>query len=381
LLWILPLLALVAAIPALLGISNFFLWIAISIQWIMLVAFSKQVSFYFRYFGRKSALLEKYMALVELIGKTNFVAEKLIGLQNSVIHPQPAGKVFFELKKWIDRFEYRQNIIVAFLLNSLFLWDIRCVFHLGHWHQKHHREIAGWIDAIAAFDALVSFSGFPGNHPDFVYPEIAANDFTFRAEQLVHPLLLPEKRVGNDFSVSGWSKSVIITGANMAGKSTFLRTVGVNLILAEAGAPVCAKSMVFTPVQLFTNMRTTDSLQKEESYFFAELKRIKRVLELLEQGIPVFVILDEMLKGTNSIDKFNGSKELIKKLLLLPAVSLIATHDLKLSEMEADFPTQVANLCFEIRIENNEMIFDYKLSAGVTQTMNATFLMRKMGII
>ncbi len=380
-LWLIPLLTLVAAIPALLGITKLFLWTAIFIQWSLLLFFSKQVSFYFRYFGRKSAMLEKYMAMLEYTGRGDFKSEKLLQMKHSVIHPKPAGKTFSELKNWVDRFEYRQNIIVAFLLNSLLLWDIRCMFHLWRWHQLHHGEIAGWLDTIAAFDELVSLAGFAGNHPGFAYPEVASDDFIFRAEQLGHPLLPQNKRVGNNFVVASWSKAVIVTGANMAGKSTFLRTVGVNLILAEAGAPVCAQSMVFTPVQLFTNMRTTDSLQKEESYFFAELKRIKRVLELLENGMPVFVILDEMLKGTNSVDKLNGSKELVKKLLQLPAVSLIATHDLKLSEMDADFPNQVANLCFEIRIENNEMVFDYKLSSGVTQTMNATFLMKKMGII
>ncbi len=380
-LWLIPLLTLVAAIPALLGITKLFLWTAIFIQWSLLLFFSKQVSFYFRYFGRKSAMLEKYMAMLEYTGRGDFKSEKLLQMKHSVIHPKPAGKIFSALKNWVNRFEYRQNIIVAFLLNSLLLWDIRCMFHLWRWHQLHHGEIAGWLDTIAAFDELVSLAGFAGNHPGFAYPEVASDDFIFRAEQLGHPLLPQNKRVGNNFVVASWSKAVIVTGANMAGKSTFLRTVGINLILAETGAPVCAKNMVFTPVQLFTNMRTTDSLQKEESYFFAELKRIKRVLELLENGMPVFVILDEMLKGTNSVDKLNGSKELIKKLLQLPAVSLIATHDLKLSEMDADFPNQVANLCFEIRIENNEMVFDYKLSSGVTQTMNATFLMKKMGII
>jgi hypothetical protein len=380
-LWLIPLLTLVAAIPAMLGISKLFLWITILIQWSLLLFFSKQISFYFRYFGRKSALLEKYMALLEYIGKGDFKSDKLLQMKHSVIHPKPAGKTFSELKNWVDRFEYRQNIIVAFLLNSILLWDIRCMFHLWRWHQQHHGEIAGWLDTIAAFDEMVSLAGFAGNHPEFVYPEVTTNDFAFKAEQLGHPLLPQNKRVGNDFAVAGWSNAVIVTGANMAGKSTFLRTVGINLILAECGAPVCAQNMVFTPVQLFTNMRTTDSLQKEESYFFAELKRIKRVLELLESGLPVFVILDEMLKGTNSVDKLNGSKELVKKLLQLPAVSLIATHDLKLSEMDADFPKQVENLCFEIRIENNEMVFDYKLSNGVTQTMNATFLMKKMGII
>ena len=149
----------------------------------------------------------------------------------------------------------------------------------------------------------------------------------------------------------------------------------------RAGAPVCAAAMKFTPVFLYTNMRTTDSLQKEESYFFAELKRIKRLLEMLNQGTPVFVILDEMLKGTNSVDKLNGSKALVERLAGIKSVSLIATHDLKLSEMENQLPGKVENYCFEIRIENNEMIFDYKLTHGITQTMNATFLMKKMGII
>jgi DNA mismatch repair ATPase MutS len=139
--------------------------------------------------------------------------------------------------------------------------------------------------------------------------------------------------------------------------------------------------MRFTPVAIYTNMRTTDSLLHDESYFFAELKRIKGVLERLQNGEKIFVILDEMLKGTNSIDKLNGSKELTRRLLKYHSVSLIATHDLKLSEMEQEFPDQIKNLCFEIRIENDEMVFDYKLSDGVTKTMNATYLMKKMGII
>jgi DNA mismatch repair ATPase MutS len=167
----------------------------------------------------------------------------------------------------------------------------------------------------------------------------------------------------------------------MAGKSTFLRTVGVNQILARIGAPVCASKMVITPTSLYTNMRTTDSLLKDEVYFFAELKRLKGVLDRLEKGERIFVILDEILKGTNSVDKLNGSRDLIRKLVKLKSVSLVATHDLKLSEMENDFPQQVINKCFEISIENNELIFDYKLTNGVTKMMNATFLMKKMGII
>jgi DNA mismatch repair ATPase MutS len=174
---------------------------------------------------------------------------------------------------------------------------------------------------------------------------------------------------------------IIVTGANMAGKSTFLRAVGVNLILARTGAPVCASEFIYTPIELFTNMRTTDSLFNDESYFFAELKRLSNVLQRLQKGQELFVILDEMLKGTNSVDKLNGSKELIKKLVQFKSVSLIATHDLKLSEMEKEFPNNVYNKCFEINIIDNELVFDYKLSGGVTKMMNATFLMKKMGII
>src|SRR5690606_230284 len=162
---------------------------------------------------------------------------------------------------------------------------------------------------------------------------------------------------------------------------TFLRTVGVNLILGRTGAPVCAREITYTPVKIYTNMRTTDSLLKDESYFFAELKRIKTVLDKLKNGERIFIILDEMLKGTNSVDKLNGSKQLIKKLLELKAVALIATHDLKISELEEEFPQMVYNKCFEIKLENEEMFFDYLLKDGVTKTMNATFLMQKMGII
>jgi DNA mismatch repair ATPase MutS len=174
---------------------------------------------------------------------------------------------------------------------------------------------------------------------------------------------------------------VIVTGANMSGKSTFLRTVGVNMVLAMAGAPVCAARMQFTPVGLFSNMRTTDSLFDDESYFFAELKRLQAILLEIEQGTSTLVILDEILKGTNSVDKLYGSQQLVRKLVQHAATVMVATHDLKLTELEAEFDGAVQNRCFEIEIKNDEMHFDYQLRKGVTHVMNATFLMKKMGII
>jgi hypothetical protein len=381
LLKVIPLLTLISIVPAALGISNLFLWVMILVQWILLYFFRKNVTLYFSFFGQKSELLGKYMQLLQFIEEKEFQSVLWCELQNKVRKPVSASKIFQQLKSLVEQFEYRQNILVGIFLNSVFLWDIRCVYRLWIWHNRHHQKLTEWLEVIAETDAIISLANFANNHPEFIFPEIHEGGFTFQAEKMGHPLLHKNKRVGNDFEINGWAKVMIITGANMAGKSTFLRTVGVNLILARTGAPVCAERMSFTPIEIYTNMRTTDSLLKDESYFFAELKRIKGVLDWLQKGERIFVILDEMLKGTNSVDKLNGSKELIRKLLELKAVSLIATHDLKLSEMEDEFPQQVFNKCFEIRIENDDLVFDYKLSNGVTKTMNATFLMKKMGII
>lgn len=167
----------------------------------------------------------------------------------------------------------------------------------------------------------------------------------------------------------------------MAGKSTFLRTIGINLILASQGCKVCATSFGFSPVRLFTNMRTTDNLMKDESYFYAELLRLKNMLELLRNGEKLFIIIDEMLKGTNSVDKLNGSVEVLKQLVQLNTHCMVATHDLKLTELADRFPGIIKNQCFEVNLSGDELQFDYKLKEGVTSTMNATFLMKKMGII
>ena len=381
LLWVVPLLTSISAVPAILGITNLFIWFMVLVQWIFLYFFWKKVTEYFRFFGRKSDLLSKYMQLLRLIEESEFKSELLCGLKNKVTRPISSSAIFQQLKTLVEQFEYRQNFLVGFFLNSVLLWDIRCVYKLWNWHIRNHKKLTDWLEVISETDALISLANFANNHPNFIFPEIKEGEFTFHSEKLGHPLLRENKRICNDFEINGWSKVMIITGANMAGKSTFLRTVGVNLILARTGAPVCAENMVFTPIEIYTNMRTTDSLLKDESYFYAELKRIKGVLDWLQKGEHIFVILDEMLKGTNSVDKLNGSRELLRKLVQYKSVSLIATHDLKLSEMETEFPQLVFNKCFEIRIENDELVFDYKLSDGVTKTMNATFLMKKMGII
>ena len=378
---IVPVLTVLSMIPAVLGITNLYLIVTVFMQWVLFYFFSKRITQYFGYFGRKSELLSKYMQLLQFIEKKEFKADYLVELQKKVRRPESASKIFSHLKSLVKELEYRQNIVVGIILNSFLLWDIRCVYKLWIWHCRNHKKLADWTDVIGEMDALISLANYAHNHPEYIFPKIREDGFMLKAKQMGHPLLHGKKRVCNDLEISGWSKVVLITGANMAGKSTFLRTVGVNLVLSGIGAPVCAEELSVTPIQIYTNMRTTDSLLKDESYFFAELRRIKGVLDRLEKGERIFVILDEMLKGTNSVDKLNGSRELIRRLINLKTVSLIATHDLKLSEMEEEFPQQVLNKCFEIKIENDELIFDYLLTDGATKTMNATFLMKKMGII
>lgn len=378
---ILPIITILSLIPAVLGVSNLFFTIAVFSQWFLLYFFWKQIMQYFGYFGRKSELLAKYMQLLQFIEERDFRAEYLTELQKKVRKPESASNIFKQLRSLTKELEYRQNILVGIFLNSFFLWDIRCVYKLWNWHNRNHKKLGDWLNVVAEIDALISLANFSNNHPEYVYPKIHDGGFSFHAKKLGHPLLKANKRICNDLEINGWSKVIIVTGANMAGKSTFLRTVGVNLILGRLGAPVCATEMTLTPISIYTNMRTTDSLLKDESYFFAELKRIKAVLDRLQKGERIFVILDEMLKGTNSVDKLNGSKKLIRKLVEFKSVSLIATHDLKLAELEEEFPQRVFNKCFEIKIEKDELVFDYLLSDGVTKTMNATFLMKKMGII
>ena len=198
-----------------------------------------------------------------------------------------------------------------------------------------------------------------------------------------HPLVKIEedKLIKNNYSITGNGKIDLLTGANMAGKSTFLRTVGINLILARIGTPVCADKFTFTPFELFSSLRTVDSLKDNESFFYAELKRLKQLIQLYQEDEKIFFLLDEILKGTNSADQHKGSIGLIKKLIKLKGNGIIATHDIELSNLVIDYPENIRNLCFEIEIINNQLDFDYKLKPGFCTTMNASFLMENMGII
>jgi DNA mismatch repair ATPase MutS len=332
-------------------------------------------------FGKRVEILSKYASLITKIENRKWFSVEGKEKVNEVETMGIPSKEISNLKNIISAFDNRRNILVGFILNGMFVWDILCSYQLIKWHEKNLVNYKRWDALIAFFDAVCSLSNMAYNHPDFVFPSFASGKFHFEAEHLGHPLIRPEKRITNHFKLGKEKQIVVVTGANMAGKSTFLRTVGVNMVLGMTGAPVCASKIEFVPVEVFSNMRTTDSLFDEESYFFAELKRIKAILSAVESGRSVLIILDEILKGTNSVDKLSGSQKLVKRFIGLNVPVILATHDLKLTEMKTEYPDHIQNNCFEITIADNEMFFDYTLRNGVTQTMNATFLMIKMGII
>jgi DNA mismatch repair ATPase MutS len=196
-----------------------------------------------------------------------------------------------------------------------------------------------------------------------------------------HPLIPASRRIANDLTVGRNESLILVTGSNMSGKTTFLRTLGVNLLMAECGLPVCATSFRFTPLHLLTSLRISDSLQEQTSYFMAELKKLQKIIGQLHTGAPALVLIDEILRGTNSEDKTFGSEQFIRKLLGHRCLSLFATHDLSLGELEHQLPGRISNYCFESVIENNELHFDYRLQRGIAHNRNASFLMEKMNII
>ncbi len=332
--------------------------------------------------SRKFDSIEKYRQLISLIEKESFKSDLLSKLKSVFVNENTsASENIKELKSLTDKLDARMNIVVAVLLNGILLWDINVMCGIENWRKKNKDYFMKWVDAIGEFDAFISLGMYAHNNPSYAFPEVETNHFVIEAENIGHPLIQEDVLVKNNFSISHAPKVDLLTGANMAGKSTFLRTIGVNLTIAMIGAPVCASRYKFSPIHLFTSLRTNDSLQENESFFYAELKRLHLLTEQYEQGKQVFFLLDEILKGTNSKDQHAGSEALIKKILRLNGVGIVATHDVELSKLSSQFPDQVRNLCFEITIKDNKLNFDYKLSQGVCSTMNASFLMKTMGIV
>lgn len=329
--------------------------------------------------SKMQSTFEQYFKLIQYIERESFLSKPLKeGKANVFVGNNKASKNIKSFSSAIDALDQRNNVFIALFGNAFFLWDLIQGYRIEKWIKIHQKEVKHWFDAIAFFDAYNSLGNFAFNHPEYVYPEIVDSNFVMKAENLGHPLIKKENLVRNDIQIEK-EKFFIITGANMAGKSTFLRTVSLHLLMANTGIPVCATKSLYCPIKLITSMRTSDSLTNEESYFFSELKRLKYIVENMENS-NYFVILDEILKGTNSKDKAEGSKKFIERLSALTSTGIVATHDLSLCEI-AEKNQKVENYRFDAYIKNDELSFDYKLKKGICKNMNASFLMKKMGII
>lgn len=333
--------------------------------------------------GKTAQTFEKYAGLIRLTEREEFKSVYLSGIKKRLNDQDlSASESLTSLFKLLNSFDVRFNVFASIVLNALLLFDIQIFCRLAKWKEKHKNSVSSWFDAFSDIDALTGFAVFAyNNQGDVFYPKISDRKFIIHAEEMGHPLLHPSIRICNDLHFEGTPSVIIITGANMAGKSTFLRTLSVNLILAMNGAPVCAKDFEFTPCDIMSSIKIQDSLSNNESYFYAELLRIKDIIEHVNANPRTFVVLDEILRGTNTKDKQLGSLGLLEKLISLNSVVMIATHDLAIGELEKKYPEIVVNHCFEVELTNDQLIFDYKFKKGISQKLNASFLMKKMEII
>ncbi len=327
--------------------------------------------------------LKIYARLFQVVEQEQFNSAGLIEISGKLsVSGEKVSNRIKRLSSILSDLDQRCNAIAFLLLNGLLLWDFRQLARIIDWQRLNAEYLSVWLDALAEFDVYCTLGTFCHNHPDYSFPILNGSDFpAMKAEDMGHPLIHPEICVRNGIELPERPSFIVVTGANMAGKSTYLRTIGVNFLLAMIGAPVCAKKMEISPCRLYTSLRTTDSLADNESYFFAELKRLQQMIERLRQGEKLFIILDEILKGTNSIDKQRGSLALVERLIKLNAVGVIATHDLQLGVLADRYPEHIRNFRFEAEIIQDELFFPYKIQQGIAENMNAYFLMKKMGII
>ncbi|MGB5261979.1 MAG: DNA mismatch repair protein MutS [Lutimonas sp.] len=351
----------------------FFVGLGITMIWV------KKIQNFAGHAEKAYSTISQFEQLIKSIENESFDSVQLRNKQKELCQNDvKASKKLFQFSRLLDKFDQRNNLFIGVIGNALFLRDISLVLKMELWLKENRQEVESWFETLSFFDAQASLGNFAFNHPHFTVPTLSSETFSIHATQIGHPMIKLTKRVDNEFKIRP-QEFFIITGANMAGKSTFLRTIGLSILMANCGLPVCAKEFLYKPIALITSMRTADSLSNEESYFFSELKRLKFIVDELENQ-PYFVILDEILKGTNSHDKALGSQKFLSRLAQSGSTGLIATHDLSICSL-SESVENVQNFYFDAEIMNDELYFDYKIKPGICQNMNASFLLKKMKIV
>ena len=352
-------------------------WLLLGI--LIVGVFTKKITALGNDASKLKSTFDQYNQLLALIENTEFTSHLLKEKKAAILSQGEANsKVLEKFAKLLGNLDRNNNLLYLIFANGFFLRSLTDSLAIENWIKAHGKDVAAWFKTIAFFDAFNSLGNFAFNHPSFTYPKLTQNNVLLKAKKAGHPLLDPSKSVLNDIVIEE-GQFFIITGANMAGKSTFLRTVSLQIMMANVGLPVCAEDVSYTPIKLITSMRTTDSLTDDESYFFSELKRLRFIVDEI-QADRYFIVLDEILKGTNSTDKALGSKKFLERLVTSKSTGIIATHDLSLCAVANEYPT-VKNYYFDAEIIDNELHFDYTFKKGICQNMNASFLLKKMGIV
>jgi DNA mismatch repair ATPase MutS len=354
--------------------------------------FLKHVSHIYSLTSRSGKILKAYSHIIAEIENENYCGEKLGLLKKQLsVNNKNASVCIGKLSTLLEYFDARNGSLHG-LINNLVLWDLHCLYRLEKWIKKTGPYVPQWFDVIGEFESLSGFANLHFNNPSWTMPEIIhEGQFQMEAEEMGHPLIPKKDRVCNQFELNsigqGNGNLAIVTGPNMAGKSTFLRTIGVNIVLAFTGAPVCASRFKISPLKLFSSMQTSDSLDKHLSLFYAELQRLKMILDGISHQEQVFFLVDEMLKGTNATDRQKGAIAMLKQLMKNRANGVVATHDLKLTKLEnpeewENYPQgiNIYNYHFDGYIKGDKLLFDYKLKIGICESFNALILMKKMGI-
>ncbi len=323
-----------------------------------------------------------YIELISLVEEEEFTAAHLSGLRGRYLNPQgeSASSAIRNLRSIADFLDARHGPVVHLLANGLCLWDLQGLLRFQAWRGRNGKQVRAWLEGLARLEALSGFAGAYYDHSNWCFPVLSEGEPLIDSKGMGHPLILEEARVDNDLSLEKKGEVLIITGSNMSGKSTLLRTIGINLVLAYAGAPVCASSFRAGLFELHSAMRIKDDLENHVSTFYAELLRIKGVLESAQAGRPVFFLLDEIFRGTNSHDRHVGARTVLRQLSRLGASGLVSTHDLELGDLEKESPEVFRNFHFREHYEGDQIRFDFRLRPGISQTTNASHLMRMVGI-
>lgn len=358
-------------------------WAACSAMVILYLMLSMLVS---RRFMASNVSLEKlhrglslYQELIRKTGEKEFRSVRLKTLQDSLFRGRyDSREAFRKLSLILNMSDIRSNALMYFLLNGTVMADLLLIWSFRRWSRRYLVHIGEWLDSVAELEALASLGTYAFNSPACTRAVLldGGEEDVIRARGICHPFLYGDKAVRNDFTLRK-SETAIVTGANMAGKSTFLRTIGISYVLAANGAPVFAESFGFCPVSLFSSMRTTDSLSEDISYFNAELLRLKQLLLHVRSHAFTLVILDEILKGTNSEDKLRGSEIFLKELSRYNVSVMVATHDLQLTALEEEAPETYTNYRFEIGL-SEEITYSYRVERGVAHNLNASYLLTRM---